>query len=94
MKHSRKSLIITSALVLALAVGAWVLLKKDSGSSSTTNVSSDTGQTKKQRYASEEECLKAGNSRCNYAMCDYVPKGKTREEVCGKDYEDGWVGQN
>jgi hypothetical protein len=24
-------------------------------------------------------------------MCDYIPEGKTFEEVCGENFEPGWT---
>lgn len=49
----------------------------------------------KQIFSSQEECEKTGCT-CGYAMCDRIPLGKTFEEVCGKDFKEGWqcMGQN
>ena len=35
------------------------------------------------RYATEAECEQAAGRDCGFVMCDYVPPGKTFEEVCG-----------
>ena len=35
------------------------------------------------RYATEAECEQATGKDCGFVMCDYVPSGKTFEEVCG-----------
>jgi len=34
-------------------------------------------------YKSQEECEAATGKKCDFMMCDYVPPGKTFEEVCG-----------
>src|SRR3989338_6417398 len=47
-------------------------------------ISSDT-------FRSEEECEKATGEVCDFMMCDYIPAGKTFEEVCGKNFESGWA---
>ncbi|MBI1301183.1 MAG: hypothetical protein GC137_05925 [Alphaproteobacteria bacterium] len=42
-------------------------------------------------YATREECEQETGSLCSYAMCDYIPKGKTQEEICGDGLKKGWV---
>jgi hypothetical protein len=34
-------------------------------------------------YQTQEECEAATGRKCGFVMCDYVPPGKTFEEVCG-----------
>jgi hypothetical protein len=41
-------------------------------------------------FLTEEMCYQSGCEQCGYAMCDYVPEGKTFEEVCGKNFQKGW----
>ncbi len=41
-------------------------------------------------FDSQEECEKQSGSKCDFVMCDYVPPGKTFEEVCGKNFVPGW----
>lgn len=52
-------------------------------------------QLPKQRtsFTSQKECEEKNGTTCMYQMCDYIPKGKTFEEVCGKDFQTGWVPQ-
>ena len=39
----------------------------------------------------EQECLQETKcSSCGFVMCDYIPVGKTFEEVCGKNFKEGW----
>ncbi len=45
----------------------------------------------KEVFKSQEACEEKMNAKCSVQMCDYVPKGKTFEEVCGKDFKKGWV---
>ena len=42
-------------------------------------------------YKSQKECESKSEYICGYRTCDYVPKGKTFEEVCGKDFQEGWM---
>lgn len=41
-------------------------------------------------YRTQEECEQATGKTCDFQNCDYVPEGKTFEEVCGKDFKKGW----
>jgi len=41
-------------------------------------------------FTSKQECEKVTGCACTLLMCDYVPSGKTFEEVCGKDFKKGW----
>ncbi|MFH1664186.1 MAG: FKBP-type peptidyl-prolyl cis-trans isomerase [archaeon] len=41
-------------------------------------------------YSTQEECEEKNDCECNFVMCDYIPEGKTFEEVCGKGFEKGW----
>lgn len=50
----------------------------------------DWQQRSKSRYTSQAECQKATQAICNFETCDYVPAGKTLEEVCGVNFEKGW----
>ena len=42
-------------------------------------------------FVSQEECEQKTGESCNFQICDYVPPGKTFEEVCGKDFKKGWI---
>ncbi len=42
-------------------------------------------------YETQEECEQKTGKSCGFVMCDYIPKGKTFEEVCGKDFQEGWA---
>jgi len=44
----------------------------------------------KQTYLSKEECERVTGKHCGFVMCDVIPKGKTPEDVCGKDFRSGW----
>ena len=41
-------------------------------------------------YGSQEECEAETGRECGYVMCDYIPAGKTFEDVCGEGFEEGW----
>jgi len=40
-------------------------------------------------YQSQQECEADTGKKCGFVMCDYVPPGKTYEEVCG-NVAKGW----
>ena len=42
-------------------------------------------------YSNQEECEHKTGHICAFQMCDYVPEGKTFDEVCGRDFKKGWV---
>lgn len=42
-------------------------------------------------FSSKDECEQRTGKLCGFRMCDYVPPGKTFEEVCGKGFEKGWA---
>ena len=44
-----------------------------------------------QPFSSKKECEQRTKVPCDFQMCDYIPPGKTLEEVCGKDFDEGWV---
>ncbi len=45
-------------------------------------------------FPSKEACEKATGKVCGDVMCDYVPPGKTFEEVCGRNFRKGWQPRN
>lgn len=63
--------------------------------SSVSLVVADTGGTQQKntqnepQWHSQNECEKATGKECGFVMCDYVPKGKTYDETCGK-VRKGW----
>jgi len=42
-------------------------------------------------FRSREECEEETGRECGFIMCDYIPEGKTFEEVCGENFEPGWT---
>lgn len=42
-------------------------------------------------YPTQGECERATGKTCSFQQCDYVPLGKTVEEVCGGNFGKGWV---
>jgi len=45
-------------------------------------------------YRNQEDCQSQTGTICNYQTCDFIPAGKTFEEVCGKDFAKGWHASN
>lgn len=48
-----------------------------------------SGKSNKTEYKTEAECKKASGKECSFVQCDYIPEGKTYEEVCG-GVQKGW----
>ena len=42
-------------------------------------------------FDSQQECEQITELRCGYQMCDYIPEGKTFDEVCGRNFKEGWA---
>jgi len=42
-------------------------------------------------FMTQEECEQTTNASCTFTTCDYVPPGKTVEEVCGTGFTKGWI---
>ncbi len=41
-------------------------------------------------YSNQQECESKTGKSCQYSVCDYIPQGKTEEEVCGGKIKKGW----
>lgn len=41
-------------------------------------------------FLTQEKCEKETGKECSFFMCDFVPKGKTFEDVCG-EFGKGWI---
>lgn len=42
-------------------------------------------------YPTQEECQQKTGKFCHFRTCDYIPPGKTLEEICGKNFTKGWI---
>jgi len=42
-------------------------------------------------FSSQTECEQKTGKSCGFQNCDFIPKGKTFEHICGKDFKKGWV---
>jgi len=45
-------------------------------------------------YISQEMCEQTSRHICIFETCDFIPAGKTYEEVCGENFEKGWKPTN
>jgi hypothetical protein len=45
-------------------------------------------------YATQGECETTLGKPCTLVLCDYIPEGKTFEEVCGRGFTESWVPQD
>jgi len=50
-----------------------------------------TPSTSSEAYDSKEVCEEETGKSCTFQNCDYIPRGKSFEEVCGKDFRKGWI---
>lgn len=78
---NQKIFIAFFAVLVIGIIGYFVLVKNQT----------PTSQTQQTVFASQEECEQKTAKSCSFQMCDYVPSGKTFEEVCGKDFKKGWT---
>ncbi|MDO8590571.1 MAG: hypothetical protein Q7R65_01185 [bacterium] len=79
---NQKKVFVALLAILAIGIVGYFILVKNQTS---------TPQTQQIIFASQEECEQKTGKSCTFQMCDYVPPGKTFEEVCGKDFKKGWV---
>jgi len=79
---NQKTIICTLFVVIGIATIAYFILAKNN---------TPTPQVTQTVFISQEECEQQTGSSCSFQMCDYIPSGKTFEEVCGKDFKKGWV---
>ena len=77
-----KTIIAVVLLLLVIGIVGYFTLVKNQ-----TPVS----QTQQIVFVSQEECEQKTGKSCDFQMCDYIPPGKTFEEVCGKDFKKGWA---
>lgn len=68
--------VVVIIIILVIVIVAGVVLIVNVGNNSSQTVSLQT-------YASQIECESATGKECSFSVCDYVPEGKTFEEVCG-----------
>ncbi|MEK7180813.1 MAG: hypothetical protein AAB738_00565 [Patescibacteria group bacterium] len=54
-------------------------------------IADSIGYCKKEVFKTQGDCETKTGKPCHNQACDYVPPGKTFEEVCGKDFKKGWV---
>jgi len=81
-RMNRKKVFVALFTIFAIGiVGHFALVKNQA----------PTSQTQQVVFASQEDCEQKTGKSCTFQMCDYIPPGKTFEEVCGKDFKKGWV---
>ncbi|HBY73686.1 MAG TPA: hypothetical protein DEG44_03280 [Candidatus Kerfeldbacteria bacterium] len=79
---NQKKIFIALFVILVIGIVGYFTLVKNQ-----TPVS----QTQQIVFVSQEECEQKTGKSCDFQMCDYIPPGKTFEEVCGNDFKKGWV---
>lgn len=79
----KKIFLIIVIVIVIIAIGYAVFLKNQ------TPIS----PARQEVFFSQEECQQKTGKSCSLQMCDYIPPGKTPEEVCGKNFKKGWVPQ-
>lgn len=45
-------------------------------------------------FPTQQECEQTTGKQCDFKTCDFIPKGKTYEEVCGQNFRKGWQSVN
>jgi hypothetical protein len=69
-------LLLILIIVVALAVAMYVYY-------SPAQLATLETEPKAQLYQTQAACESATQKKCAYTWCDFVPEGKTFEEVCG-----------
>lgn len=89
--------LITSFLIVALigitTFAGWRVYQNSKTERSTTkNTIKDVpAATSSLTFDSQKECEEKTGKVCSFQMCDYIPEGKTFDEVCGKGFKEGWA---
>jgi hypothetical protein len=78
--------IIVAVVAVVIIFGGYFLFQR----SQDTNVPT-TPTPSAEVFSTQQECEQKTGESCSFQMCDYIPPGKTFEEVCGKDFKKGWV---
>lgn len=88
-----KKIIATLFVIFAIGIVGYFALVRSRNSTPQTY----QPQTQQVVFDSQEECQQKTGKSCTfiYKMCDYIPRGKTFEEVCGKNFRKfGWYPEN
>ena len=84
---------VVLTVLLAFAAGYLIVRSTQRDTSKNTNVNDvteGTDVTDIAFYKTKQECEQQSGKKCNGPLqCDYVPEGKTFEEVCGKGFFKG-----
>ena len=87
-----KLFFIVALVTIVISVGGILLLRGfGQGPSTPQPQTQDTISPQvRKSFPTQGECEAETGKKCAFIMCDYVPPGKTFEEVCGKDFKKGW----
>jgi hypothetical protein len=80
-KGSAKLLLLIIA-VIAIGVAVYYYTQNDKNKTATTVASIS--------YPTQSECQSKTGKQCRYMTCDFIPRGKTVEELCGQGFKNGW----
>ena len=91
MKRNLLILIAAGALILVGAFTANIYLQRQNDVTPTESANTDAAKVQSVSfYPSQNECEATSGKDCEQVMCDYIPEGKTIDEVCGKGYKKGY----
>jgi hypothetical protein len=85
-----KPLFFASFLILTLAACSPASTDSTTAVGSSSDSSAVSSVVALHSYQTKESCESATGKTCHFVTCDYIPEGKTFEEVCGKDFQEGW----
>lgn len=77
----KNTFIVVFIILIVGVVGYFIFTKKET----------PTLQSEQIVFFTQEECQQETGGDCRFQNCDYIPSGKTMEEVCGKNFKKGWV---
>jgi hypothetical protein len=85
MKNKGFVHIVLIVLVVAIGIAGIGYFMHKKNSVSLTQVSNPA------IFITQKECEKNTGRSCYFENCDNIPKGKTAEEICGRNFKKGWV---
>jgi archaellin len=72
--------VIGMTLVVVAGIFATVIIKAQPAQYSTSQI-----------QLTKEACQQATGTECVLVTCDYIPEGKTFEEMCGNNFREHWI---
>ncbi len=91
MKRNLLIVMVAGGLLVITAFATNIYLKRQNDLTPTGSIDTDVATVQSVSfYPTQAECEATSGKDCEQVMCDYIPEGKTIDEVCGKGYKKGY----